>query len=458
MAVGLCPCDLCRPQTLGVLDDLISGPLCQALNVLRPHKKAFFRPPAPTTRLRWKQRSVTSALPPPLPHGSPPPPQRLPLGFGGGSRHPHLPRRGGPGGQGRLGGTGRLSPRPQDPAGLSPRPPRSLVQAPLPRVRVPGYGSKWLLGGGRAGEALRVPAPSPAAARCPLPSGVAARRPPVPPQHPSPLLRGFAARAASEAAGGVCAMGRGWVTAARPWEGPPRRGSPRDPGPGFRGPDWPLTHLLAVPVTYPSIAEPDKASLTGTEPRSQPDTQAARKWRPMPDGNYRRCRSARGSARRKEPSAPAPDCGRRAAGARTRGSGRLPHRRRLRAAARSGPCDSRVRPAPAGHGGRVPFVGSPKKPLWSSWGGVCGTPKHSLPRTSGGWPLEYRTAPTFGYKPSPNLAVLDLRRPRENDFITFLLGHLVFADPLHPLKHKKQTILHPETRPLPSESNPFQSK
>lgn len=188
-------------------------------------------------------------------------------------------------------------------------------------------------------------------------------------------------------------MGRGWVTAARPWEGPPRRGSPPDPGPGFRGPDSPLTHLLAVPVTYPSIAEPDKASLTGTEPRSQPDTQAARKWRPGPDGNYRRCRSARGSARRKEPSAPAPDCGRRAAGARTRGSGRLPHRRRLRAAARPGPCDSRVSPAPAGHGDRVPFVGSPEKLLRSSWGRVCETPRHLLPCTSGGWPLECRTAP-----------------------------------------------------------------
>lgn len=419
MAVGLCPCDLCRPQTLGVLDDLISGPLCQALNVPRPHKKTFSRPPAPTTRLQWKQRSVTSALPLPPPHGSPPPPQRLPLGFGGGSRHPHLPRRGGPGGQGRLGGTGRLSPRPQDPAGLS----LCGHHTRLSRRRSRGSGSQVTdRNGSWRGQGRReAPGARPIPRRCPLPSGAAARRPPVPPQPPGPLLRGFAARAAGEAAGGVCAMGRGWVTAARPWEGPPRRGSPPDPGPGFRGPDSPLTHLLAVPVTYPSIAEPDKASLTGTEPRSQPDTQAARKWRPGPDGNYRRCRSARGSARRKEPSAPAPDCGRRAAGARTRGSGRLPHRRRLRAAARPGPCDSRVGPAPAGHGGRVPFVGSPEKLLRSSWGRVCETPRHLPPCTSGGWPLECRTAPHSSLQTESQLSCPRPTRTKGKWFYNFFL-------------------------------------
>lgn len=80
----------------------------------------------------------------------------------------------------------------------------------------------------------------------------------------------------------------------------------------------PFAHLSPTPSTYPSIAEPDKASLTRTEPRSQRHTQAARKWRPGLDGNCRRCRGARGSARqrrrRKEPSARAPGCRRRAAG------------------------------------------------------------------------------------------------------------------------------------------------
>lgn len=171
-------------------------------------------------------------------------------------------------------------------------------------------------------------------------------------------------------------------------------GSPLDPGTGRRGPESPITHLLASPVTYPSIAEPDKASLTGTEPRSQPDTQAARKWRPGPDGNCRRCRSAQGSVRRKEPSAPAADCGRRAAGARTRGSGRLLH---------GGLCDARAwGPPPPMYlpGMAVWFLwyGPVQKPPWCSWGGMGGgwyTSPPSTPSgtTSGGWPLACRTAP-----------------------------------------------------------------
>lgn len=124
-------------------------------------------------------------------------------------------------------------------------------------------------------------------------------------------------------------MGRGLGNGGAAWEGPPE---PRFPGPDpTRIPaaaspaSSPSPISSRAPGTYPSIAEPDKASLPRTEPRSQRATQAARKWRPGPDGNCRRCRSARGSARRrKEPSARAPGGGgRRAAGHRDRGSGRL---------------------------------------------------------------------------------------------------------------------------------------
>lgn len=61
----------------------------------------------------------------------------------------------------------------------------------------------------------------------------------------------------------------------------------------------------------------------------------------------------------------------------------------------------------------------------------------SCPAPREGGPWSAGLPPTLRYKLSPNLAVLDLRGPRENDFITFFLCHLVFADPLHPLKHNK---------------------
>lgn len=201
-------------------------------------------------------------------------------------------------------------------------------------------------------------------------------------------------------------MGRGLGNGS-PAPGGAAEGSCPTPARAEGGSSSPLARLLAGPRTYPSIAEPDKASLTRTEPRSQRDTQAARKWRPGPDGNCRRCRSARGSARprrrRKEPSAPAPGGGRRAAGRGDEGEWAPPPlplpppppRRRAPGALRPPP--SAPGPAAGKHGA-----------LASSWmlleevvpvvlrewcGRTPPNPPQPGPWISGGAPRDCRTAP-----------------------------------------------------------------
>lgn len=212
------------------------------------------------------------------------------------------------------------------------RPPRLGPLAPAPPPPPPppqGSGlpaaSTWLpRGQGRPG----LPAPSPAVGPPRVPT--AAPRP-SPASQPGLRFAPVAGAAEGSPGRGVCVMGRGLGNGGAAWEGlagaplSPNRTRPRIPATAAPPASSPSPISSRAPGTYPSIAEPDKASLPRTEPRSQRATRAARKWRPGPDGNCRRCRSARGSARRrKEPSARAPGGGgRRAAGHRDRGSGRL---------------------------------------------------------------------------------------------------------------------------------------
>lgn len=243
---------------------------------------------------------------------------------------------------------------------------------------------------------------------------------------------------------GCVRWGGGWVTAAQPWEGPPEGFCPTPDG-ATGGPHSPLTHHLAKPVTYPSIAEPNKASLTRTEPRSRRDTQAERKWRLEPDGNCRRCRSARGSAwqrrRRKEPSAPAPGCGRRAAGRGDGGEGAPPQwpptRRRAPGALR--PLRSGPRPV-AEQSGLLGFYCTFLLEVPVALSGRCGwtstqpsTPTAlDLGRVSPGPQDCPKTSSTFPSKAGPNLATVDLDGPRKklfHSFFLFLLCHLLLTDP-----------------------------
>lgn len=194
----------------------------------------------------------------------------------------------------------------------------------------PGFGSP-------RGVDMAPEGAGPPRASRPIPRSRAAPRPHSSPEALPGLPAGAAVRAGRRSGRGkpgegcVCVMGRGLGNGGAAWEGlagaplSPNRTRPRIPATAAPPASSPSPISSRAPGTYPSIAEPDKASLPRTEPRSQRATRAARKWRPGPDGNCRRCRSARGSARRrKEPSARAPGGGgRRAAGHRDRGSGRL---------------------------------------------------------------------------------------------------------------------------------------
>ena len=99
-ALSLCPCDWCPPQTLRFWDDLISGPFCQAFNVLRPHRKAFFSLPPPladSSENKGVWHLPSPFLPPP--HASPPPfPRGSHLAFPGAPATGISPSQGGPGG------------------------------------------------------------------------------------------------------------------------------------------------------------------------------------------------------------------------------------------------------------------------------------------------------------------------------------------------------------------------
>lgn len=198
-----------------------------------------------------------------------------------------------------------------------------------------------------------------------------------------------------------------------------------------------LSHTSSLaPLHTRPLPNRTKASLTRTEPRSQRDTQAARKWRPGPDGNCRRCRSARGSARqrrrRKEPSAPAPGCGRRAAGSGRGGCG-FQRRRSLRADACLWPsalpaqaccCEAR-------RSGFLLYalLRSRHRPSWAVW---WSTPNPPHPLT---WTLEGRLllrCHAFPSKQSPSL-----RPMRSKEIVPLHLCCLLFVEPFHYLNTKK---------------------
>lgn len=137
----------------------------------RPHyqtpvktKECDIRPPPPSAaRLPAPSPAAPTWLRRRLPPPASPPPRRA----------------GRPGTAGRHG-----APLPWPPGSRRPLslwPPHSLVQAPLPRVRVPGYGSKWLLEGAGPARSSGCPPHPP-----PLPAALRGRRPPSPSASPAP--------------------------------------------------------------------------------------------------------------------------------------------------------------------------------------------------------------------------------------------------------------------------------
>lgn len=322
------------------------------------------------------------------------------------------PSQGGPGEAGEVGdgwGAHRcLSSLPQE----SPHSPLSLAlhtlpQARLLRVRVPGYGSKWLLEGAGTGQTFWGSHPIPRRqARVRSPSGVVAPAiAPVPLLSTSPLSSHFLDQSPpGEAKGGVCAMGRGLGNGS-PALGGAAGGFLADPGPGRRTVQLPShtpprqPHYIPVHCrTGQSFAHKNRA----TQPprHTSGEKMAARARRKLPKVPERTGqRAAAAAAERAE-----------RAGARLReASGGARGRGGVGAAAVAssapprawGPPPSALRPLGPGlqlwsAAAWLPFARWSEKSVMSFLGGVGGTPlkpPHPLPCTSGEWSRDRRTVP-----------------------------------------------------------------
>ena len=150
--------------------------------------------------------------------------------------------------------TDAFLPSPNNPhTGLSLWPQHSLPQARLPRVRVPGYGSKWLLEGAGTGQTFWGSHPIPRRqVRARSLSGVVAPAiAPMPLQSTSPLSSHFLDQSPpGEAKGGVCAMGRGLGNGS-PALGGAAGGFLADPEPGRRRVQIPSHTLPSRPHYIP---------------------------------------------------------------------------------------------------------------------------------------------------------------------------------------------------------------